>query len=382
MDVDVAIVGAGPVGLYLAASLLQRGIRVRILERRRLRDRHTRAIGVHPPALAALDSVHAASAMVRDGVPIRTGMAVSRGRTVGTMSFDGVSDTYPFVLALPQFRTEQILEKRVRELDGGALVRGVEATGVTDDGGILAVAVQAAPGGAARPEPVRASMVVGADGSRSRLRDALGIAVDRKTYAEHYLMGDFADPGLHGDMAVLFLERDGIVESFPLPGGTRRWVVRLAAPAGPANPEDLARLVHGRTGIRPDAATNTMLSAFSVRSSQARRTVSGRTVLIGDAAHEISPIGGQGMNLGWLDAQALVPILCDALQGRPADRKLRQFEVDRRRAASLARRQAEINMLLGRPLPPPMLQLRNAGIGAAAAVPSVNRWVARRFTMQ
>lgn len=382
MAVDVAIVGAGPVGLYLAASLLQRGITVRVLERRQLRDRHTRAIGIHPPALAALDTVRVASAMVRDGVPIRTGMAVSRGRTVGTMSFDRVSDTYPFVLALPQFRTEQLLEERVRELDGGALVRGVEATGVTDDGGRLAVAVHAAPGATARPEPVRASMVVGADGSRSRLRDALGIAVDRKTYAEHYLMGDFADPGLHADMAVLFLERDGIVESFPLPGSTRRWVVRLAAPAGPANPEDLARLVEGRTGIRPDAATNTMLSAFSVGSTLARRTVSGRTVLIGDAAHEISPIGGQGMNLGWLDAQALVPILCHSLQGRPADRKLRQFEEDRRRAAVQARRQAEVNMLLGRPLPPPMLLLRNAGISAAAALHPVNRWVARRFTMQ
>lgn len=382
MAVDVAIVGAGPVGLYLAASLLQRGLTVRVLERRQLRDRHTRAIGIHPPALAALDTVQVASAMVRDGVPIRTGMAVSRGTTVGRMPFDGVSDTFPFVLALPQFRTEQLLEERVCELDGGALVRGVEATGVTDDGGDLAVAVRAAPGAAARPDPVRASMVVGADGSRSRLRDALGIAVDRKTYAEHYLMGDFADPGLHGDMAVLFLERDGIVESFPLPGGIRRWVVRLDAPAAPADAEALVRLVENRTGIRPDAATNTMLSAFSVRSALARRTVLGRTILIGDAAHEISPIGGQGMNLGWLDAQALVPVLCDALQGVPADGVLRRFEADRRRAAALARRQAEINMLLGRPLPPPMLQLRNAGIRAAAALPPVNRWVARRFTMQ
>jgi 2-polyprenyl-6-methoxyphenol hydroxylase-like FAD-dependent oxidoreductase len=380
--VDVAIVGGGPVGLYLGAALLQQGITVRVLERRQSRDRHTRAIGIHPPALDALDAVQVARAMVRDGVPIRTGMAVSGGRTLGTMAFHGVSDTFPFVLALPQFRTEELLEERVRALDGDALVRGLEATGITDDGGGPAVTVRAAPGATAPSGRVSARLVVAADGARSQLRQALGIPADKKTYREHYLMGDFADPGLQGDMAVLFLEREGIVESFPLPGGIRRWVVRLAGPPTQGDAQALSRLVESRTGIRLDAGTNTMLSAFSVRSGLARRTVAGRAVLIGDAAHEISPIGGQGMNLGWLDAQALAPVLCDVLQGHPAERGLRRFESERRRAAARARLQAEINMLLGRPLPYPLLRVRNAGISAAASLPPVNRWAARRFTMQ
>lgn len=382
VDVDVVIVGGGPVGLYLAAALLREGISVRVLEQRKSRDRHSRAIGIHPPALAALDAVQVASAMVREGVAIRTGMAVSGGKTVGLMPFHNVSEAFPFVLALPQFRTEQLLEERVRALDAEALVRCVEATGITDDGGKITVAVKPAPGAAVRSQGYRASLVIAADGARSRLRDVLGVPVDRKTYPDHYLMGDFADHGRHGDMAVLFLERDGIVESFPLPGGVRRWVVRLGRPAEDAGAEALARLVEHRTGIFPDPASNTMLSAFSVRSTLARRTVAGRTVLIGDAAHEISPIGGQGMNLGWLDAQVLLPVIREAVRGRPVGRQLLQFEADRRRAALLARRQSEINMLLGRPLPLPMVHLRNAGIGAAAGAPRVNRWVARRFTMQ
>lgn len=382
VDVDVVVVGGGPVGLYLAAALLQQGISVRVLERRQSRDLHSRAIGIHPPALTALDEVGLASALVREGVPIRTGMAVSRGETVGTMAFDGVSDAFPFVLALPQFRTEQLLEERVRGLDSDALVRGVEATGVTDDGGRLTVGVRRAPGTAAGTTSFGTSMVVAADGARSRWRGLLGVPVHRKTYPDHYLMGDFADPGRHGDMAVLFLEREGIVESFPLPGGIRRWVVRLGRPAGNAGAGDLAGIVRQRTGILPDSGTNTMLSAFSVRSTLALQTVVGRMVLLGDAAHEISPIGGQGMNLGWLDARALVPLLCEAVAGGRTDHGFRQFEADRRRAALLARRQSEINMLLGRPLPPPLLHLRNMAIGAAASSPAVNAWVARRFTMQ
>jgi 2-polyprenyl-6-methoxyphenol hydroxylase-like FAD-dependent oxidoreductase len=87
------------------------------------------------------------------------------------------------------------------------------------------------------------------------------------------------------------------------------------------------------------------------------------------------------MNLGWLDASELVPVICAALAGRPVGRQLREFEKRRMQAAVLARRQAEVNMMLGRPLPAPLLAVRTAAIGAAAALPAVNRWAARRFTM-
>jgi 2-polyprenyl-6-methoxyphenol hydroxylase-like FAD-dependent oxidoreductase len=111
--------------------------------------------------------------------------------------------------------------------------------------------------------------------------------------------------------------------------------------------------------------------------------VTGRTILIGDAAHEVSPIGGQGMNLGLLDALALAPILAAALDtGGGMAAPLRCFERTRLRAAATAVRQSEINMALGRPLPAPLLAVRNRAISAAAAVPAVNLLVARRFTMQ
>jgi len=208
------------------------------------------------------------------------------------------------------------------------------------------------------------------------------VPVVRRTYPDHYLMGDFDDGTDFGDNAVLFLEPEGIVESFPLPGGIRRWVVRLGRPAPPAAcPAGLARVVRSRTGYLPDADTNSMLSAFSVRSTVARRTVAGRCVLLGDAAHEISPIGGQGMNLGWLDARELLPLILAALAGKPTGRQLRDYEKSRHGAAVRARRQAEINMMLGRPLPAPLLRVRTEAIGAAAAIPAVNRWTARRFTM-
>lgn len=383
MDADVLIAGGGPVGLYLAAALLQEGVAVRVFEQRQLRNRHSRAIGIHPPALEALAGVQVASGMVREGVRIRAGMAVSGGKTVGTMRFDDVSADFPFVLALPQFRTEQLLEERVLALDPSAIIRGANVTGVADDGGKVTLALETCAG-ATHPGPsATGALLAAADGARSHLRDALGVPVVRRVYPDHYLMGDFRDATDYGDKAVLFLEPEGIVESFPLPGGVRRWVVRLGLPAAPgAGPDHLAGVVRRRTGIHPDPATNSMLSSFSVRSGIARRVVAGRAVLLGDAAHEISPIGGQGMNLGWLGARELVPVVLAALAGKPMGRQLRKFEGSRRRAATVARRQAEINMLLGRPLPLPLLRIRTTAIGAAAAVPALNQWAARRFTMQ
>jgi len=380
MDAEVLIAGGGPVGLYMAAALLQEGVSVKVFEQRQTRNRHTRAIGIHPPALEALAGVGVAAPMVQEGVPIRTGLAVSGGKTVGTMEFAAVSKDFPFVLALPQFRTEQLLEERVTELDSGAIIRGANVTRVRDDGGRVTVEVESGAGATRRS--ATAALLVVADGARSRLRSALQVPVAGRTYPDHYLMGDFDDGTHYGNKAVLFLEPEGIVESFPLPGGVRRWVVRLGQPAGPAaGPHDLAQLVRRRTGFHPDTSSNSMLSAFNVRSTIARRTVTGRAVLLGDAAHEISPIGGQGMNLGWLDARELLPVVCAALAGRPTGSQLREFEKRRQKAAVLARRQAEVNMMLGRPLPSQLLGIRTAAIAAAAAIPAVNRWAARRFTM-
>ncbi|XTR52535.1 FAD-dependent oxidoreductase [Pseudarthrobacter sp. So.54] len=149
------------------------------------------------------------------------------------MSFAGVSDSYPFVLALPQSRTAAHLEDRVRRLDPEALHRGVQVTGLHAGAGeVTAEATKAA-------ETVRytASIVIAADGVRSTVRGQLGPAVRAKDYPETYLMGDFADTTGFGPDAALFLESGGIVESFPLPGARGAGWYALQTPGTRWTPE-------------------------------------------------------------------------------------------------------------------------------------------------
>ncbi len=404
---DVAIVGAGPVGLHLGALLLQAGLSVRILEQRTLARPDSRAIGIHPPALAALCLAGVAAPLLAEGVQIRTGVARSGGAEVGRLRFE------PPVLTLKQARTEAVLAARVLALDPQALVRGFRVVSLHDGGSFLTLSGAAAAGagdgdgtgtaaGVATPERiagrhaqaghvaaghvqarhVEAKLVVGADGAHSMVRTLLGIPTGGRDHPDTYLMGDFPDAGTDRAAAVLYLEPGGIVESFPLPHGLRRWVVHTESLRSGAGADELAGLIRDRTGVRVDAGANSMLSAFGVRTRLARRMVLGRAVLVGDAAHEISPIGGQGMNLGWLDAAALAPIIVAALQGKNTGLALAEFERCRMRAARSAARQAQLNMVLGRAAPPSYLRLRNTLFRGVVRLQPVQALVAGRFTMQ
>src|SRR5699024_3456014 len=174
--------------------------------------------------------------------------------------------------------------------------------------------------------------------------------------------------------ALIHLEPGGVVESFPLPGGGRRWVVHTGDQGADPSPERLASLVQERTGVDLDPGSCTMLSAFTVRQRTARRLLSGRCVLLGDAAHEVSPIGGQGITLGWLDALELTPLLTQhvteqragALQ---ADQEWCRAERRIRRRARLAGMIAGVNTALGRPVGPRLSALRAAAVRAALRTP-------------
>ncbi|MFA9370007.1 FAD-dependent monooxygenase, partial [Escherichia coli] len=77
---------------------------------------HSRAIGLHPPAVNALGAVGLAGRAVAEGAPIAGGQARSRGRLLGSLTFERAWPQRPYVLALPQSRTETLLAERLAAL--------------------------------------------------------------------------------------------------------------------------------------------------------------------------------------------------------------------------------------------------------------------------
>ena len=373
---DVVIVGAGPVGILLACLLAEQGLDVEVLERRTRPSMQARAIGIHPPSMAALRQVGVAADVLDRAVRIEHGSVQCNGRTLGRLSFDTMAGAYPFVVALPQHQTEAVLRRRFAALRPGGLRQGV-AVGRLWDRGHRVVLL-----GENDDTPVaHARYVVVADGARGGLREAAGISSRSLGGGDTYLMADYPDTGEHGGEAVLFFEAGGVVESFPLPNNRRRWVAMTPTLQPDASIDDLTALIGTRTGVQLPASEATP-SAFTVQQRLAETMVQGRVLLVGDAAHEISPIGGQGMNLGWLDAVALAPALKHAL-AHPGDARatLLAYDRRRRRSARMAARQAGFNMAMGRPSAGVRLRARNAVV-RALAVPPLNALLARAFTMR
>ncbi|MFB9308200.1 2-polyprenyl-6-methoxyphenol hydroxylase-like FAD-dependent oxidoreductase [Agromyces hippuratus] len=370
---DVVIVGGGPVGLLLACLLAQRGRDVAVLERRTERSGRSRAIGIHPPGLRALGRVGLEAEVRGSGVEIRGGRVTCQGRVLGSMSFARAGSVW----SLPQLETEAMLERRLAELAPAALAHGVEVRRLRDLGTHVEVTGDRAGGSVT----VLARYVVGADGVRSGIRDLVGIGWASRPGRAHYVMGDTRDDTGEPTTALLHFEPAGVVESFPLPGGRRRWVAWVRRPPREAGAAQLATIVASRVDGRFDAEAAAEPSVFEARQHLAERMHRGRVALAGDAAHEISPIGGQGMNLGWLDAVLLDRELEHALESGAPYEAFERYERERRSSASRAIRQAAFNMRMGAPAAGARLRVRNAAV-RTLAVPPLRAVLARAFTMR
>lgn len=207
--------------------------------------------------------------------------------------------------------------------------------------GSIASSFEAAAEGAAvileDGERIEGDLLVGADGPHSRVRNLLGLDADEKSYGEDAIVANFETERDHGDCARQWFRPDGVLAWLPLPG--KRISIVWSAPAAQA---DALIALDGRAFERRvrDAGAATLgdmrlispLARFALRLIRVQRIVSPGAALIGDAAHGIHPLAGQGVNLGFQDARVLAEELAGRSQlERPGDlRVLRRYARNRR----------------------------------------------------
>ncbi|MCM2426594.1 FAD-dependent monooxygenase [Streptomyces sp. RKAG337] len=311
-DVDVLIAGAGPTGLALAVDLARRGISAHLVEQSDRLFPGSRGKGLQPRTLEVLDDLGVIDAVIASGGPYPLMMGWQDDRRLGEWDLlERFAPTprapYGEVWMLTQWRTQEILHERLREL-GGAVEFGTALTGITQDADGVDAALSLPDGTAGT---VRARFLVAADGGRGTGRRALGVGMTGETIDPHpILIADLLLGGIDRDHWHVWPKAEGgTVMLCPLAGTDHFQLLAQYTDSGTepdGSVEGIRELIGARTPIGAEQVHEVLWSsAFHPSAAMADRFRVGRVFLAGDAAHIHSPAGGQGLNTSVQDAYNL-----------------------------------------------------------------------------
>lgn len=330
-ECDVAVVGGGVVGLTAAILFADAGYRVSIIEPQQDRDVPTGPIGLRtyaltPAARCILQATGAWSRLEGSRIGAFSRMAVWDAETDGRLDFTAppthhgpmghIVEHQALIAALiAAVETRPAINWRRARL--AALVTAMPALLELDDGNRLS-----------------SRLALGADGAHSRLRELAGIGHHAVPYAQSALVCNIVTARAHEGVARQRFLTEGPVALLPL-ADDHACAVVWSMPTAAA--DHLAGVSPGACAVAIGEAVELVLGAvtevgeracFALERSAARAYVSGSVALLGDAAHVVHPLAGQGLNLGLMDAAALVE--CLGPQGRrelwPAAAALRRYQ--------------------------------------------------------
>jgi 2-polyprenyl-6-methoxyphenol hydroxylase-like FAD-dependent oxidoreductase len=334
MDEQVMVVGAGPVGMLLACELLQQGVVVRLIDASREHSAHSRATIIWPRLLELMRHTDITERLVDHGHPIDGVTYFSHGRTLGTAWMNRLRDTpYPFAVAISQRETERIIEGRLGEL-GGKIERGVRLSDLRNVHGPRPVAVLEGPNGTT--EEVETSWLVGADGAHSSVRRLVGSAFEGAQFDVSFAVTDAEILGDAPQNVVSYCyTRMGSLALGPLGSGVCRVAVSVPHPEDDTPPSRafFQAIVDERGPGRNVVGELRFSATFRVHARTAARFQLVHCLLIGDAAHIMSPAAAQGMNTGLQDAINLGWRLGGVLRGQLPESVIDGYDGERRDAA-------------------------------------------------
>ncbi len=232
---------------------------------------------------------------------------------------------------------------------------------------------------------LRAQLIVGADGADSWVRTQVGIKVDTRPYAQTAVVANFATEQAHRGVATQWFQRTGVLALLPLPGARVSMVWSTAT----AHAEELLALDPASLALRVGAATHGVLgdlrvitpaAAFPLRMQRVQRLILPRLALIGDAAHNVHPLAGQGVNLGFRDARELARVL--TARGAQTDcgdfALLRRYERARKEDIATMQLTTDALQRLFNSDNAPLAKLRNFGLRLVNRQPALKNLLIRQ----
>lgn len=345
-ETEVVIVGGGPVGMGLAIDLGQRGVRCVVVERYvqpqpiPKGQNLTQRTMEHFHAWGAERQLRAART-----IPPEYGIGglTAYGTLLGPYSYDWLQRdlVQPYYYAanerLPQYATEAVLRSRAAELPEVQTMYGWSAETVSQDA--EGVTVELAERGGTGRRTLRAAYAVGCDGSRSLVREQVGLTQTRTDHDRLMVLLVFRSPELHALLErfpgksyynVLQPELKGYWKFLGRVDLGQTWFFHAPVPLGTTeNNFDFRAFLHEAVGAKFEVEFE-HIGFWDLRFAIADGYRAGRVFIAGDAAHSHPPYGGYGVNSGFEDARNLAWKLAAVIKKGDGDALLESYDAERR----------------------------------------------------
>ncbi len=351
-DLPILIIGAGPVGLSLAAALAQKGVKSAVFEKDAELNQEIRASTLHPLTLEMFAEWGVVNHIIANGTPVRQLKYWERRSRELVAAFDYkaiAQDTpFPFRLQCPQHILTRTLKPLLEQSRHASITMGHELIDFMDHGTYVTAVFHTKDG---KRREIDGRFLCAADGSHSVTRNLLGLSFTGSTYQDRFLLigtdYDFHQlfPGF-GPVNYIFDPKEWVI-MLALPDLTRV-VFRLRddedvneAMQEPALQQRLTRFIQPENESIINATITHRPSLFNILTTQVyrvhRRVADtfrvGNVLLLGDAAHVNNPMGGMGMNSGIHDAHNLTQKLDAILNKGGSDILLEQYDKERQAVA-------------------------------------------------
>ncbi|APU13216.1 MULTISPECIES: FAD-dependent monooxygenase [Actinoalloteichus] len=373
-EVEVLIVGGGPVGLATSIELSRHGVSSLLVEKHEGTSIFPKARLVSTRTMEIVRSWGVQSAVEEAGLPRDDSLALGIGPTLTSPDFRREvarihedapqSPTYNYICAQDGF--EVILRELAESLPGGEVRFATRMTRLAvDDDGVTATIADADG-----ERQVRARYVVAADGSRSGVRESLGVAVTGPPPLSHMVSVLFdADLGtlLHDRLGALYFVYGEVYCAVESVDNRRRWTLQTGyepdqgESASDFTHESCIELVRAAVGVADLPVRIVGMLPWIQQAVVAEEFRSGRVFLVGDAAHVATPQGGFGMNCGIQDAHNLAWKLASVLRGEAGDALLDTYSTERRPVADWTVQESLRNALITIDMMEDRLTMQEAG---------------------
>jgi len=318
MPNPVLIVGAGPVGLTMAAALLHHQIPCRVIEKLPVPSDKSKALVVWCRTLELLNGLGLAETFIQSGLKLTGGNIFAEGERLVHLKMTSDESPFGFPLMIPQNLTEKLLTDHLAQ-QGVVIERQCELTSFTEtERGVTCLLQHEGT----RDEVVETPFLIGCDGAHSTVRHMLGMEFTGHAEPNDWLLADVhVDGPLAREEVSIFWHDAGVAAFFPIDRTRVRMIADLGPVTGslPAEQPTLAdaqKMVDQRVSAGLTLSDPVWLAYFRINERKVADYRQGRVMLAGDAAHIHSPAGGQGMNTGMQDAMNLAWKIALAITGR------------------------------------------------------------------